>query len=206
MKFELMHELKKALIIFVRHPELGKVKTRLAASIGEEKALAIYLDLLQHTRTIALDVAADRFVFYADDIPEQDEWTSPFFTRRLQTGADLGNRMKKAFSDLLAQGYQQLVIIGSDCFELSASIVEQAFDSLDEHEVVIGPATDGGYYLLGMSKFYPALFDNKSWSTTTVFKDSVSDLLRENIPYKVLAKLTDVDTEEDWLSTRPAGL
>ena len=153
--------MKKALIIFVRHPERGKVKTRLAASMGEEKALSVYIELLTHTHAISLGVNADKFVFYSDKIQQGDMWDAPEFTKRLQVNDDLGGKIKAAFFTLFKEGYQQAVIIGSDCLELSTAIVERAFELLEKNEVVIGPANDGGYYLLGMKKLLPFVFENR---------------------------------------------
>jgi len=193
---------KKALIIFVRKPEPGKVKTRLASSVGEQKALSIYRELLQHTHTVTITVNADKFVFYSDSIQPDDIWSEPTFTKKLQGKDDLGSKMKEAFSILFTEGYKRVVIIGSDCFELSTEIIEQAFELLEQKEVVIGPASDGGYYLLGMKKLYPYIFENKQWSTENVFEQTVNDLQRENISYSELITLTDVDTEEDWNKTK----
>ena len=186
------------MIIFVRQPEKGKVKTRLAATLGDEKTLAIYIELLKHTRKISSAANADRFVFYAGHIPENDLWSIPGFTKRLQNDLDLGQKMKGAFSVLFEEGYDKIVIIGSDCFELSTEIIEQAFKMLNEKEVVIGPASDGGYYLLGMKKLWPFIFENKQWSTENVFQQTLLDLKKEGIPYSELITLADIDTEEDW--------
>ena len=196
--------MKKALIIFVRQPEKGKVKTRLAATLGEDKALAIYIELLKHTQNISAAATADKFVFYTGHIPENDLWSMPGFTKRLQHDFDLGGKMREAFSVLFEEGYGKIVIIGSDCFELSTEIIEKAFIMLNEKEVVIGPASDGGYYLLGMKKLWPFIFENKSWSTENVFQQTICDLKKENIPYGELITLADIDTEEDWNNCKQA--
>lgn len=195
---------KKALIIFVRQPEKGKVKTRLAATVGEDKALAIYIELLKHTQKISSASTADKFVFYAGIIPESDLWSSPGFTKRLQHDLDLGGRMREAFSALFEEGYSKIVIIGSDCLALSGDIIERAFHILNEKEVVIGPAIDGGYYLLGMKKLWPFIFENKQWSTENVFEQTIRDLKKANIPYGELIALRDIDTEEDWNNSKQA--
>ncbi len=191
-----------ALIIFVRKPELGKVKTRLAAALGDEKALDIYMQLLQHTFNIAKATAADKFVFYADEIAKDDLWNAPLFYKRLQASGDLGHKMKTAFNESFALGYQKLVIIGSDCLELNTSIIEDAFISLDDTDAVIGPANDGGYYLLGMKKMQEALFDNKQWSTETVFDDTIADFKNFGVSFSSMPMLIDVDTAEDWEATK----
>src|SRR5690606_26600997 len=135
---------KQALIIFVRNPELGKCKTRLAATIGDKAALQVYEYLLQHTATICTDVEADKYVFYSETIKKADYWCTSIFKKRLQRGKDLGERMQHAFKELFDMDYKKVMIIGSDMLELNSEIVMGAFEKLDRHDVVIGPAVDGG--------------------------------------------------------------
>lgn len=192
---------KKALIIFARKPEKGKVKTRLAATIGEEKALQIYLLLLEHTREIAKKICCDCFVFLTE--PTKDNFWDGFFCEQ-QQGITLGEKMMHAFEILFKRGYNQCIIIGSDCPDLQKEIVENAFQYLlNNNDVVIGPAEDGGYYLLGMKKLIPALFINKEWSTEKVFKNTIADIENLNLTYRILPVLNDVDEEKNipqqWL-------
>ncbi len=194
--------MKDALIVFVRKPELGKVKTRIAATAGNEKALDIYKELLQHTFDITRISGAVKFIYYVDDIEKDDIWNAPGFVKRLQSDNDLGDRMTTAFREVLQEGFSKVLIIGSDCLELTPAIIQQAFASLETAEIVIGPALDGGYYLLGMRKLYSFIFHNKNWSTDSVFKDSVRDMERNGISFAVLPLLNDIDTEEDWLTSK----
>jgi uncharacterized protein len=187
--------MKKALIIFVRNPLPGKVKTRLAAGIGEEKALQVYEYLLQHTHSITENIAASIFVYYADYLNKNDLWNG--FEKRLQQGDDLGERMKNAFADLFETGFTNICIIGSDCYELSNAILSLAFEILNSADVVIGPVTDGGYYILGMNKPVPDFFINKAWSTDTVFTDTLKDAAALNLSVQQLPMLNDIDTEAD---------
>ena len=106
--------------------------------------------------------------------------------------------MLHAFSILFQQGYQKIIIIGTDCFELSSSILLDAFTALDNNEVVIGPSADGGYYLLGMQQLFPFLFEEKAWSTDTVYDSTIQQLKMHQISYYTLPILNDIDTEEDW--------
>jgi uncharacterized protein len=195
--------LKNALIIFVRHPKLGKVKTRLAASVGNEKALAIYNKLLQHTHTITVDVPADKFVFYADDVPEHDLWNGYYKLQQQQT-QDLGERMLHAFKHVFTLGYNKVCIIGSDCYELNTTTIINAFSSLHEKDVVIGPANDGGYYLLGLHKPEAALFDGIRWSTNTVLQTTLEKTHRLQLSYTLLETLMDMDeiasVPAEWLA------
>lgn len=194
--------MKNAIIIFVRKPELGKVKTRLAATIGDENALKVYNDLLSHTCSITKDLPVDKYAFYNDRETEEDLWSKNGFQRKEQKGNNLGEKMEDAFKVLFNEGYEKIIIIGSDCFELDENLIRKAFEQLEQHEVVIGPTKDGGYYLLGMKKIYPFLFRNKKWSTDSVFIDSLHDIKEHELKCFHLPVLTDVDTEEDYNKTR----
>jgi rSAM/selenodomain-associated transferase 1 len=186
---------RKALLIFTRNPELGKCKTRLAAAVGDDSALEIYKLLLQHTVDITKDLKADKFVFYSETIWKNDLWNLEIFRKKHQTGAELGARMENAFSDIFAMGYEKAVIIGSDMYDMDQADLEEAFSALETHDVVIGPAKDGGYYLLGMKKLNGFVFRNKEWGSKTVLKDTLEDLEKENVA--LLKERNDIDTYED---------
>jgi uncharacterized protein len=185
------------LIIFYRNPELGKVKTRLAATAGEERALAIYLKLAAYTREVAVQTTCDRVVYYSDFIDTEDSWSNNQFKKRLQTGESLGERMMHAFADSFDLGYKRVCIIGTDCLELTFDILKEAFEALRQKDSVIGPAYDGGYYLLGMSRFIPEVFYNKKWSTDTVCIDTINDLKHLQCSFEELTTLHDIDNESD---------
>ncbi len=189
--------MKSALIIFVRNPILGKVKSRLAATLGKEKALDIYKALLFHTHNISFSLPADKFIFYEDFVNNDDLWENHIYNKLLQQGDDLGNRMKNAFRYLFEKGYEKIIIIGSDCYELSTEIVTEAYSLLTENNVVAGPASDGGYYLLGLKKFIPELFENKKWSSDTVYVDTIEQIKKLNYKLSALELLNDVDVESD---------
>ena len=189
--------MKSAIILFVRNPELGKVKTRLAREIGDELALKVYTQLLEHTHAITCDLACDKYVFYTDSISQTDIWNEKNYFKRLQTGNDLGEKMQQAFQALFNTGYDKVVIIGSDCPGLTSQLIESAFDLMDAAKVVLGPAADGGYYLLGMTIMIEDLFKNKHWSTSSVLKDSIDNLTQQQMQYSILTVLRDIDTKED---------
>ncbi|MCY7293150.1 MAG: TIGR04282 family arsenosugar biosynthesis glycosyltransferase [Ferruginibacter sp.] len=196
-----MSSSEKALIIFARKPIVGKVKTRLAKSIGEDKALQVYIKLLEHTRAVANHLTWNKLVFLTEPIGD-DFWNG--FICEQQQGNLLGEKMKFAFEELFNKGYKQCVIIGSDCPGLTKEIVEEAFLDLLENDVAIGPAVDGGYYLLGMNKIILPLFNNKDWGTDSVFKQTITDIENLQLTYKILSVLNDVDEEKDvpdgWLA------
>lgn len=183
-----------ALIIFTRNPELGKCKTRLAKTVGNQSALDVYKYLLQHTANVSKQVNTERFVFYSETISIKDIWEDSYFQKKLQKGNDLGERMENAFLELLGT-HKKVIIIGSDLLDLSTEIIEDAFYKLDTHDVVIGPAEDGGYYLLGIKKLHQNIFKNKAWGTETVRKDTLNDL--QNSTVFLLKELNDIDTFED---------
>jgi uncharacterized protein len=191
------------LIIFYRNPELGKVKTRLAATVGDAKALAIYYKLASHTRIITTEVDCDRVVYYSDYIDTEDAWPNKEYAKQLQLGNTLGDRMKNAFVWAFSKGYQRVSIIGTDCFELNQSILNKSFNALTHCDAVIGPAHDGGYYLLGMTKLFTEVFENKIWSSSSVYSDTQDDFRKHQIKFEVLDTLTDVDEERDL---PPSGL
>ena len=137
---------------FVRNPQLGTVKTRLAATVGNKVALEIYIELMRHTAEVTHKVSADKKVFYSEKIEKHDVWTEMNFSKALQTKGTLGQRMENAFKTAFEKGYKKVIIVGSDLYSLKTSHIEKALNQLDKKEVVIGPSQDGGYYLLGLKK------------------------------------------------------
>lgn len=194
---KLLNKEKQALIIFVKNPVKGKVKTRLAKTIGEENAVEIYQLLLNHTRKISLETDCDKFVFHKDNISNNDLWDTKEFNKQLQHGSDLGERMKNAFNFVFNQGYQKVTIIGSDCYEIQSEDINKAFELMNKASVVIGPAYDGGYYLLGLNKKIPDIFTNVEWSTKKVFPETVHRLNQSKTSYALLPALSDIDVEDD---------
>jgi len=189
--------MKEALIIFAKKPELGKVKTRLAATIGNEQTLFIYQKLIEHTITVTKELSVDKIVFYSDSIVEKDNWDSGIYQKKLQSGNDLGDRMKNAFKSSFTAGYEKVVIIGTDCFELNETLINKAFERLNNYDAVIGPAKDGGYYLLGLKNFNPSLFENIEWSTDKVLKQTIEFSKQLNLSVFLLPELSDIDREDD---------
>jgi len=193
--------MKNALIIFIRNPEKGKVKSRLSKDLGEEKTLTVYNFLLQYTRDICAKANASRFVFYSDNIEHADIWDEHFFTKYLQEGNDLGERMSNAFSKVFNLGFKNVSIIGSDCYELKSNHIQQAFVQLEEHDVVIGPSKDGGYYLLGMKQLHSKLFKDKNWGSNDVLLSTLDNLEHLKLKFSELPSLNDIDTIDDLSAT-----
>lgn len=195
-----------ALIIFVKNPEPGKVKTRLAADLGDEIAFHIYLKLLRVTHDVVRKVDVERHVFYSSFVPSTDIFEEPDFQRSLQHGDDLGIRMRNAFDQIFAEGFEKAIIIGSDCPNLTDEHISIAFDLLDENDAVVGPAVDGGYYLLGLKRSNPILFNNKKWSSNSVLEDTIADFDSLHWKWIKIDTLSDVDTVEDLKLLRPQWL
>jgi len=183
------------IIVFVRTPELGKVKTRLAKAIGDQAALTIYKLLLKHTSTVLHELSFDKVVYYSEKIENNDFWKASLFETKLQKGADLGERMQQAFETAFDRGYKKVLIIGSDLFELTSTLIISALEALETYDISIGPSLDGGYYLLGMKELHPAVFKNKKWGTDSVLENTLQDLKQQNV--KLLEALNDIDTFED---------
>ena len=187
------------LLIFARPPELGRVKTRLAAGIGAAAALAVYQELLAITRAAAAGLPtvakAVWLVEAAAPAAPDDGWQG--YPQQVQPAGDLGQRMQHAFAAAFAAGAGRVVIIGTDCPDLTTELLTGAFAQLAHADVVIGPATDGGYYLLGLRRPQPALFEGKAWSTAAVLPATLADARRLGLTVALLPALRDVDTAAD---------
>lgn len=185
-------------IIFQKNAELGKVKTRLAATIGDQAAFEAYQRLIKYTHKVASQSAANKILFFTDYLEEELSNYSSAYRFELQSGESLGDKMKNAFRKLFEEKYDRLIIIGTDCAELTPELISEAFEVLENQEVVIGPAEDGGYYLLGMRSYIPSLFDGIPWSTDQVAALTMKYLDSKSISFGLLSMHSDVDVEEDW--------
>jgi len=183
------------ILVFTRNPELGKVKTRLAKGIGDQAALQVYIRLLQHTEKILSQINADKSVIYSNKIRLNDMWDDEVYQKKVQIGKDLGERMYHAFLEAFNANYQKVIIIGSDLFDLKTQHLENAIEALNKNEIVIGPAKDGGYYLLGMKKLHQDVFKNKNWGTNSVLNATLKDLKSRKIEF--LETLNDIDYAQD---------
>lgn len=187
---------ESTLIIFVKNPIPGTVKTRIARTVGNERAVAVYQHLLRHTQAITQQLRCHRVVYYGDFINEDDGWNG--CEKRLQVDGNLGQRMQESFREQFEHGADRVAIIGSDCLSITARHIETAFASLDEADVVIGPATDGGYYLLAMKKLHPALFDGMPWSQPDLRQQTERAIRVNGLTVCQLDELTDIDEWADY--------
>jgi len=188
---------RRLLIIFVRNPLLGKVKTRLAATVGNQRALEIYQKLLEYTADITRTLPVDKVVFYSDFVASKDIWEDTVYRKQLQSQGDLGQKIKSAFDFGFKSGYRRICIIGSDCIELTAEIIMEGFEQLSTYDALLGPSRDGGYYLLGLNQMQGSVFEGKNWGTDSVASDTVADFKLLGLSYGLLRPLNDVDVEED---------
>lgn len=186
--------MKRALIIFEKNKIPGKVKTRLAAKIGDEAALILYGEMTSYIHEIVKTDQQDNYIYYSDFLEDK---SSPDFYYSVQFGSDLGERMLNAFLDLKIKKYDQVLIIGTDCIELKSEDFQKAFSILDNKDIVIGPAEDGGYYLLGLNHIYPELFENMEWSNESVFTETLKRATQLDLSIGFLPTLNDIDDLED---------
>lgn len=194
-----------AIILFLKYPVKGKVKTRLAKSIGDEKAVRLYKKLAENVlESISNLTNSYKYIFYSEK-EEKDlirNWIKEKYFFAAQNGEDLGERMKNAFNLVFSHGAKNVIIIGSDIPDLSKEIIDEAIDKLDENDIVIGPSPDGGYYLLGMKKDSPFLFDKIIYSTSSVLDETIEKIKENKLTYHILQTLEDIDTEDElkeWL-------
>lgn len=189
---------KNKVIVFVKNAIPGKVKTRLAKTIGKDEALRVYLRLLAITKEEVSKVRAEKEVWYAWEVSENDIWDENYFKKKVQIEGDLGEKMKDAFKKSFDSGGEKIVLIGSDCPTLTNEVLEQAFNELNTSDVVFGPSEDGGYYLIGMSSFNPEVLEGIDWSTEKVMEQTEAKAKHIGIKLTKLKYLNDIDTEQDW--------
>ncbi len=185
------------LIIFVKNLIPGHVKTRLANEIGIDGALDVYQYLVEATNEMAEDVYTDKAIFYSEYVEIEDIWDTETYMMQTQRGDDLGERMLNAFDWGFGKGYKKIVLIGTDCFDLKVTHIEEAFDELDRNDLVVGPAKDGGYYLIGLKKKMPAIFQNKKYSHDKVLNELLVEVATADASFHLLEQLLDIDTLQD---------
>lgn len=190
-----MKSSKKLLIVFVKNSQLGHVKTRLAKTIGEQAAFEVYQELVAITEEqTSLVEEVDVHIYFSKEIVEE-QW--PEHLKFVQEGSDLGARMQNAFQYGFDLGYTQIIGVGSDLPDLSAELMKEGLDSLENSTTVFGPAEDGGYYLIGMNQMVNCVFENKEWSTESLLSSTLKELTQKDISHSTLKTLNDIDNLED---------
>ncbi len=191
-------------MVFVKFPVPGRVKTRLAATVGAERAAEIYRAMVEIVfRKLPADF--DVIVCFDPEVRrmEMGEWVSGLLPRRAvhflaQCEGDLGLRLERAFTDVFALGFQEVAVIGTDCLDLDAAIFHETWAALADHDVVLGPSEDGGYYLIALTAPRPSLFAAIPWSTERVLVETQARAAAAGVRVHLLPTRFDVDTEEDW--------
>lgn len=190
----------RLLMIFVKNLIPGMVKTRLAKDIGIDGALNVYQELVHHTHKITKNIDVDKSVYYSEYVEIEDIWDNGDFKLTSQKGFTLGEKMTNAFDEGF-DSYNKVAIIGSDCYDLNSKTITLAFEMLEENDLVVGPAKDGGYYLLAMKEYLPQLFKDKEYSTDSVLKELLAEAEDLELSVYQLPVLSDIDTLEDLKET-----
>ncbi len=189
----------KALILFIKYPEAGNVKTRLGAEVGFELAAELYRLFIQQTFELVQNCSAQK-VFVAFEPADREAEFSEFIPKQFavfpQKGKNLGERMLNAFQYAFARGYKNVAILGSDSPTLPLKNIDEAFEKLSKSDLVLGPAEDGGYYLIGLTQTHPDLFDNIEWSSGSVMQTTLDRAEKLRLQCKLLSVWYDVDTKE----------
>lgn len=189
---------KNLLIVFVKNLVTGKVKSRLALTTGYNSALEIYSDLMGKIHDMAVNLPYDKQVAYSDNIETNDIWEIEIFDKTVQQGTTIGTRMHSAFKKAFNAGYENVILIGSDIINLNSDLIIEAFSKIQQSDLVLGPATDGGYYLIGLKSPVKQLFENKDWSTNKVFIQTLKDCIDLDMNVGLLTELSDLDNIKDF--------
>lgn len=193
---------RECLIVFTRYPEPGKAKTRLIPVLGEDGASNLHRQMTEHTLSQVRELQSDRATrvevyFTGGDQQLMEDWLGADIIYQPQGEGDLGQRMKSAFQTAFAAGMEGVAIVGTDCPGLDAKIMAQAFEQLNGHDLVLGPAMDGGYYLIGLRRVIPELFAGINWGTSEVREKTVAIAISLGLAVAYLPPLFDVDRPED---------
>jgi len=190
-----------AVVIFMRTPFHEQVKTRLAKTIGRQKASRLYGFCVENvvTQISRLSPEVEKHIFLSEPVDEAkiESLKQLGFNVEVQQGANLGYRLRNAFYSVFGKGVKKALIVASDVPDLTAGIVEQAIDRLNNCDLVIGPSHDGGYYLIGLRRFNESLFNHISWGTERVCQQTLDAANKEGLAVGQLPTLIDIDTETD---------
>jgi rSAM/selenodomain-associated transferase 1 len=191
----------RCLLIFVKNPERGKVKSRLAAVIGADSAVRLYKNLVVQMLSTLNGGTFPLYVCFSPKNAQKPikNWLGTTYRYIPQNGKDLGERMRNGFIEAFEMGFKRVVLIGSDIPDLPLEFIEEAFITLNKNDAVIGPAFDGGYYLIGLKDqtFFPHLFEGIAWGTESVFTETTKKLKRRRRTVYTLPHLRDIDRAKD---------
>ena len=191
--------MNQLLMVFVKDSNKYPVKTRLKVSIGKKKSVWIYNQILNKTLKVIENLKVDIAVFHYKSILSKNPFKNLSKWNKIQIGKNLGEKISNAFDWGFQKGYKKIIIIGSDLWELNEDLICKGFFELNKNEVVIGPSIDGGYYLLGLNKKMPKLFQGIKWGTKSVLSQTIN--LLDNRPF-ILPELNDIDTYQDLIANK----
>jgi rSAM/selenodomain-associated transferase 1 len=195
---------KNTLIVFLKYPEAGKVKTRLAKDVGDQRAAEIYSQMSKTIIENVLDVSGYRTIIFYNPPEKENEIRDWLGNKQCpitpQAGETLGDKIVDALAQVFSSGADKAVIIGTDCIDVSSETITQAINSLEEVDVVLGPAMDGGYYLLGLNNHIPEIFQEIEWSTDRVLNQTLERIKDKKLSFELLKTLKDIDTLDDFNS------
>lgn len=194
--------MNETLIIFSRYPEPGKTKTRMIPALGATGAAELQRKMTEHTLKTAIALKSSRDVtlevhFAGGDIQLMRDWLGKEVAYIPQVSGDLGEKMRSAFDHAFTLDNQRVLIMGIDCPDIDSKILTQAFDSLANHDLTLGVAADGGYYLIALNHLIPKLFQDIDWGTERVLKQTKDIAQKSNLKIHYLPTLADVDRPED---------
>ena len=192
--------MNRLLMVFIKDSSKYPVKTRLKTSIGKNKSIWVYNQILKKTVLVLKNIKSDIAVFHYNSIISKNPFKNFSKWNKIQIGKNLGEKISNAFNWGFEKGYKKIIIIGSDLWDLNEEIINKGFLELNKNKVVIGPSIDGGYYLLGLNQKMPKIFEGIKWGTQSVLAETLK--LLEHEPY-ILPELNDIDTFED-LITNPS--
>jgi rSAM/selenodomain-associated transferase 1 len=198
-----------AVIIFAKYPQKGNVKTRLAKDRGEDFATEFYRTCAEHFFSEVLKLNNKIFTpiifcYGKTEVEMVSGWTGKEFMVKPQIHGELGDRMSASFREIFSKDFSKAVIIGTDVPDINSNLINAAAAKLDEHDIVIGPSSDGGYYLLGMKRLLPEIFKDIEWSTSLVLQKTLDKIRLLNLTVGLLDELIDIDTEHDlnnWMNS-----
>jgi len=183
-------------LLFMKTPVPGKVKSRLAKDIGDEKAASLYSGILKHCISECVNSGFETLLYANEDPSNFLKEASLELNFKIQRGKSIGEKMSVAFEEE-SDGENAIILVGSDIPGINSRLLESAVEGLSTHDIVLGPAMDGGYYLIGMKKYYPEVFENIKWSSSSVLGSTIDRINNQGLTYILLEELRDIDTIED---------
>jgi len=186
-----------AIIIFIKNPELGRVKKRLAQTVGDEQALEIYTGMLEHIQAITRPLNADKYLFYDRFKNINDNWPNDVYHKDIQSGQYMVNRIQNALKKIFAKGHTHVIIIGSDCLELDERMIRLALRQLEHFDTVIGPTQDGGFYLYGLNEYNSDILKVPGWGTASLMNNVLKVIQHQRKTHFMLPELSGVVTADD---------